>query len=315
MLLLPVLTSGDLPSPTGGLLIFVEADGGIPAPRVAVSAELRETGWPGISILELTLDFEERIPGLRWYLITSGQYQPPPGVPVHAHCVYVAEMASDGTVRCPADEYAGAANVRYRAGGLGAAQDGKVFAVTDYDGYHDTSSALVEGVVSREAPVAMFGDLTVFLPVGTPETTTAGSQTFGALAPIAGYNIGDYGVNEELRALDAGEDEQTSFLAEKTSGRLIEPVAVSSIRLELREELGFSEVTSARPPVASTDRLVWQNLEVRRKGVNYVLHDPLAANSQLTATFLAGLTGSMALTFAGLLLGPFLRRRAGLAEL
>ena len=314
VLLLPVLTSGDLPNPTGGILIFEKADSGSAPGSAKVTAELWETGWSGVSILRLTFDFEERTPGLHWYLIASGQYQPPPAVPVDAHCVYVAEAASDGTVRCPADEFAGAGNVRYRPGGLGAVQDGKVFAISDYDGYDDASSALVEGVLSDEAPNDIFGDLTVNLPVSTPATTTAGSETYGALAPIAAYNLGDYGVNEELRALNAAEELHTNFFAEKISGRPIEPVPVSDVRLELREEIGFREVISARPSVASNDRLVWQDSEIRSGGVHFVLHDPLAANLQLTLTFLAGLTGSMALAFAGLLLAPLLRRRAGLSE-
>lgn len=217
-------------------------------------------------------------------------------------------------MRCPRDDLAGATNVEYRPGGLGAVSNGRARAISDHDGYDDASASLLTGTLSSASPSGdIFSDLTVYLPISTPARTSAGSETYGALAPIAAHNLGDFGVNKDLGPVAHPDTATRSPYAERETGRSIEPLSVTGIRLEVRESLNYKEVTAARPPVVSDDRLVWDDPEVQSAGVRYVLHDPLAANTQLIQTFMAGITGSAALTFLWLMLEPVVQRKAGLS--
>ncbi len=311
-LLRPVLATSEPPVTAGGILLFVE--GARKAPAASIDATIWRTGFPDISIVELELQFEEPPLGAHWYVIASGQYEIAKSAPLPTYCVYPGgELGPDGTILCPRDELTGSVGARYRAGGLGAIDhDNRVRAIKDHEAYDDGTASVIEG---RFTAAGRIGDkaahLTISLPIRSPRLHRAGSETIGALAPIASYNQSDLGLNEDLGPV-ASQTARGSAYAETATRVPLSGIEVSSIGLTLREELGFKDVASSRPPVVSDDRLVWDTPETRRDGVQYVLHDPVAANRQLVQTFVAGLTASTAFAFMLLLLEPLLRRKAGL---
>lgn len=312
-LLRPVLATSEPPVTSGGILLFVE--GAQETPAASIDATIWRTGFPGISIVELKLQFEKPPLGAHWYAIASGQYQIPESAPLPAYCVYPGDLGPDGTVLCPRDELIGSAGARYRTGGLGAIDhDNRVRAIVDHEAYDEGTASVVEGTFTD---AGRSGDraasLTISLPIRSPRQRRAGSQTIGALAPIASYNQSDLGLNEDLGPVAYQTRGRLSTYAETATRKPLTGIKISSIRLTLREELNYKDVASSRPPVVSNDRLVWDNPEIRRDGVQYVLHDPVAANSQLVRTFGAGLTASIGFAFMLLLLEPLLRRKAGLS--
>lgn len=310
-----VLLFGDLGShrgverPSGGIILATAVtaeDEILPSVSASVQAEIWETGWDGISEMHLTIQFEEPRSGLRWFVIPSGQYEIAAGTPTHAHCIYYPERRREDIVECPADTGA----TRYRPGGLGSLHERSVVRISDsFDGYEDATASIIEGTLRRDALTREVPDeVDVMVPIRTPQQATAGSDTYGALAPVAAVNVGDFGTTERVGVLPARYATDTAFLAEKQSGIPLDPVDVSRITVSVRDSPEFESVAFSSPPVTSSDRLEWSNGDLRTSGMRYVLHDSLAETSLIRRSFLAGLCASLALAFLFLIFEQWFHR-------
>ena len=140
------------------------------------------------------------------------------------------------------------------------------------------------------------GLVEVAFPVRTPETTTGGGDTYGALAPVAAVNLGDFGLfpKKESREIDALGD-----LLDAVDRTVLNSVDVSAIRLDVDSDVGFKEIASATPPTAAADALTWTSPRIREQTTRYVLHDAASEASLIRNTFIGGVIGGLA---AGLLI-------------
>ena len=202
----------------------------------------------------------------------------------------------------------GLTNVRYRPGGLGIVKDASVHALTDYVGWDDSESLVLQGKVAPRGTTGLpEGQVRLNFPIATPVTVSRGGESDGALAPVAGQDDGESGVGKPIRrAIDPN-----AFWADTRTGEGFTPLGVSSISLDAGKVASTAAVTRASPQTPSSDRLLWVDPEVRRVGTTYTVTDSNLTNSALLRTFLAGLTASAALSLFVLAAEPYLRRRSG----
>lgn len=298
------------PSTSGGLLLLTNRAPGDPADVASLRVDIEDTGFPGVSALRATIRFERPRRGLRWTLVASGQYEIPLDVPTAGFCRFRAERTSPTEVVCPVDVESGPPVVVSGDRELAVGGPDGVYGVIDYDGYEAAGSSMVRGgIPSLPAGDPAAGTAETRLPIRTPATTSAGSNTYGVLAPVGAVNLADYGSGPKLgdRRL-----ELPTGLLDATTLEPLSEASISDVRLALPAELGFEELATARPRPVSDTRLEWTSPDIRSGPIRFVLHDPVREGRVVRRTFLGGVTGGLAAGFFVLGLELLLvRRRAG----
>lgn len=295
--------------PRGGLLLFASGRAAESA-LAEVSADIRGTGWPGVSELWLTLKFSKPPSDLVVYAIVSGQYAVPSDADINSFCTGAHPGPEEGTLTCRNSEvFMGLSDVEYRPGGLGIVRDGGVYNISDYAGYDLSDSSLLQGRVAPRTESGLpEGEVRFNFPIRTPVTVSRGGESDGALAPIAGQDAGDAGVGSLVRTV-LGTD--GSLWADTGTGQRFSPLTISRVSLDAGDVAPTAAVTRSAPQTSSSNRLRWVDPELRQRGVTYTVTDGNLTNSALLRTFLAGLTASAALSMLVMAAEPYLRKRAG----
>jgi hypothetical protein len=160
-------TSRTAPTPRGGLYLLTEANEEYRDSFSAdLEADIRPTGFEGLSALWLTVRFQRPAPRLQWHVVVSGQYQIPPGTPPEAYCIGRSQRLRGDIIACPVDDITGGStNVQYRAGGLGAIDGDNVKAITDsFDGLDPSTSSVLEGRLARPEDTGLdAGEIRLFI--------------------------------------------------------------------------------------------------------------------------------------------------------
>ena len=297
-----------------GVADTAEATGSADNVTASVNAELWTTGYTNISELHVTLHFSEPTIGMHWFLIPSGQYRIRPDTPTHAFCIYYPKRVDKETIKCPRDP----AGTVYRPGGLGALDEGFVKRISDsFDGYDDPSASIIEGSITLDQSTGQpAAEVEVLVPIRSPVEAKAGSDTYGAMAPIAARNIGDFGSSGQVRPVprEFANAASNKFFAERASGRPLNLLEISSVHVSVNDQPAFETLAFSSPPPTTTDRLAWSSQELRTTGIRYVLHDPLAETSLVRRSFLAGLCASAALAFVFLLIERWFHNESALRD-
>jgi len=288
-------TSSRPPDADGGLILLADTDEQRTdlvrrAPVTAsVSAEMWQTGFAGISMLSLSLTFTKPRPGLRWYVVASGQYNPRPDTDLNAFCVGLGATRSGRTVRCPDSLSNGSVEVEYRFGDqIGETFENAIHRINSLDGYIDGDATVITG---RLAPLdyGIAFPTKIFIPIPTPKRARLGSDDYGSLAQITTSDRGDIGFTNTLRRLP---DEYAATAADKaivSTGHPVDYIQVPALHLELDEPLSTRTVAWASPPPDRADRLVWTSDQGSLGPISFLLHDPFQQQGLVRRSFLAGM--------------------------
>jgi hypothetical protein len=309
------------PRAIGGLLLFVDSeetrsqiveDEPVAA---AVDAQMWETGFPNTSLLSLSLKFANPKPGLRWYVVVSGQYNPDPGTDVNTFCVYggtPTRMAD--RVRCRnvslRSAIDGSTDIEYRFGDrIGSIYEEEIHKISDsFDGYIDGDSTVITGrLISSDRD----SETLIHIPFPTPHHVTIAGDELWALAPIAPFDRGDYGTAEKIRSLPPQYADTSAYFASVSTGHPIDFIRLPTLSLELREGLDGRELAWASPPPDRPDVLAWSTDRGGDLGpFSFRIHDAVAQTGIARRSFLAGVFVSVGAALLVLLLEQWLTRKS-----
>ena len=285
------------PSVAGGLLLLADSTEKVASDQAAASvkAELWETGWPDTSMLALTVEFAKPMPGLRWYVVVSGQYKPDSETNINAFCTGPPGTRTGAVVRCPNYPSAGSVDIEYRFGDrIGLIYEGGIYRITDMRGYIDNDATIITG---RVAPpeYGQFYPTSIDIPIPTPDRTRLGSDEYGSLALIGPRGGGGTGwdLNDSLGRLPAQYADTAAHLATVATKRPIRHIGMRPLQLRLYESLNTRNIEWASPPPDRSDQLTWDTREGNLGPISFLIHDPFEQNELVLRSFAAGVVVSI----------------------
>lgn len=280
------------PAPDGGLLLLTDRSVRKNPDAASMEVHISPMGFDGLSAMRVVMRFRQPRPGLRWTLVASGQYRIPGDAPEPAYCRFRPERRSSSEVLCPVDVGLEDPAVIYPDREILATSPTGIYGIKDYDGYDAETSSLVRGGLPRYSQADPdYGTVEAAFPIRTPTKATGGSNSYGALAPVAAVNLGDFGLWPEVDSRPISEPGDLLDAVDRTS---LNPADISNVQLTMDEDLGYRQVASASPPSVSSDRLQWTAPEIRSQITRYVLHDAAKEGDLLRQTFIGGVLGGLA---------------------
>jgi hypothetical protein len=307
--------NNNTPIPTGGVLLLADAK----SPGMdwhsravnrtlaaSITAETWVTGDPGISELMLKMWFTNAKPGTRWYVVASGQYFPDSKFSSNMFCDNPPQVRLASRIPCRDTLGNGSRNIEYRyRDQIGAPHDGEIDGPLDsVDGYDSRSVAVITGVIGPDLAVAT----RVFVPYHTPPRQQPSGDEVISLAPIGLYD-NEFGSARPLGTVAAGYRDASGRFADLESGQILDYFHISEMDVKVDDEaLSKRELESAKPPTASTDKLLWHEEGEGITQISYRLHDPYAQDRIAVYSFGAGLLASVGVAALLLLLEQILAR-------
>jgi hypothetical protein len=292
----PGFSSNDNPpEAVGGLLIFT--DGSLDSYiEASVEANIWQTGFAGISILELTLEFRNAHPGIRWFIAASGQYAPQIDMPLGAFCPGISAVRSSSIIGCRNNSGYGLRDVTYNfKDHIGALEGQEIKTITDsLVGYIDTNTVIVSGILARPYQYQLGSSLTasVFIPFQSPASPQLGSDKYFAYAAVAIGPSSDIGTGASLGRIRNAHP--SAFFADSFTRTPINYLPISSLTLSLDVGVGENQLSWASPPTVQSDQLEWSTTGQGIGPVKFTLHDPFAADRLSRDSFIAGVLVAIA---------------------
>jgi hypothetical protein len=288
-------SNDDPPAAAGGLLIFT--DGSLDSYiEASVEANTWQTGFTGISMLELTLVFRNAHPGIRWFIAASGQYAPQIDMPLGAFCPDISAARSGSIIGCRNNFGHGSRDVTYNfKDHIGALEGQEIKTITEsLVGYIDTNTVIVSGMLTRpyQYQLGSAFSTTVFIPFQSPASTQIGSDKYFAYAPIAIGPPSDIGTGATLGRITTADP--SAFFADSFTRTPINYLPISSLTLSLDVGVGENQLSWASPPTVQSDQLEWRTTGQGVGPVKFTLHDPFAADRLSRDSFIAGVLVAIA---------------------
>jgi hypothetical protein len=278
------------PQAAGGLLMFTaEPLGSRMYGTVAVNSY--QTGFPGVSVLDLTLNFRNARPGTRWFIAASGQYAPRIDTPLAAFCPDTSAARLGAIVACRNNGTDGSRNVTYNfEDHIGALDGRQIMRITDsLDGYIDTDAVILSGILARSPQDQSSSTLTtrIIIPIQSPDSSQVGSDEYFAYAPIAIVDQGDFGTGAPLGKITTAHPQ--AFFADSFSRTPVNYLSISSLSLSVDVGTRENQLTWASPPTVRAGQLRWRTKGQGIGTVKFTLHDPFAADRLSRDSFFAGI--------------------------
>ena len=280
------------PQAAGGLLMFTAEPTSSNIQTAAVVVDSRKSdGFPGVSILEVTLEFEHARPGLRWYIAASGQYAPKINQPLVEFCADATVARTGSIIACQNNAGHGYRDATYNfKDHIGMLYGQQIRDLGDsLPGYIDTNTVIVSGILTKSYPIGPPGTLAteIWIPFQTPASTTISSDTYFAYAPIAITSTGDFGEGALLGQID--NPHSTALFGDSAAHMPLDYLQVSSLDLSVEADTGKDELTRASPPTVQSDQLEWHTTGNGIGAINFTFHNPFFADQLSRNIFIAGI--------------------------
>jgi len=307
------------PQVRGGLLLFVAAPFGNNV-EASVDSVIHQTGYAGISLLNLTLTFNRAYPGLRWFIAASGQYNPHIDMELDAFCDRGGRASRTGKmINCDDDAYDGSVGVKYDfADHIGSLSGRQIRKITDsMDGYLDSDTVIVSGTLTGNSQQSASPAFTtaITVPMHTLTGAHLGSDEYFTYPPIAIFDHGDIGIGPALGEIAGAHNIPVSaFFGDSSTGLPVNYLKLSSVTLAIDVGTRVSQLSWASPPTVRTDKLQWRSTGEGFDDVKFTLHDPFAADRLSRDSFIAGVLASIAASALLLLLEKFISRSVDRAQ-
>lgn len=265
--------------------------------RASVLAqELGESGFPGISLLSLSLKFENPDGG-RWYIIASGDYNIPEDMPDTNYCFGPQPRRIAGGIECSSDNWASFTyNFEQELGYRGPGGAYRVYGVDGYDARHVT---VISGRLPPSSARAEERSVNLWLPIPTPRPSILNGKTFLRYGQI-GFSTRGSGSGELLNP-ECGDDDSVPMpwaLAEPCTP--IVDIEITRAQFYALEEVGTRAIEYSIPAVTPHPKLAW-DVAGPFPGGTALLVDSFAVESAAQQTFLCGvllgLAGSTSIAF------------------
>jgi hypothetical protein len=300
------------PHATGGLLMFTaEPTSSSHFQTAAVWVDSRKSdGFPGVSILEVTLVFEHARPGLRWYIAASGQYAPKINMPIVEFCADATAVRRGSIIACRNNAGHGYRDATYNfKDHIGMLYGRQIRDLGDsLPGYIDTNTVIVSGILTNSYPIGPPGTLAthIWIPFRSPASTKIGSDTYFAYAPVAITSGGDFGQGALLGQI--ANPHSTALFGDSAAQMPLDYLQVSSLDLSIEAGAGKDELTRASPPTVQSDQLQWQTTGNGIGAISFTFHNPFIADQLSRDIFIAGICISIGATALLLLLEKLIER-------
>jgi hypothetical protein len=297
------------PHSDGGIIIFDTAPLGSSI-TATIDATVEPTGFPGTSLLKLTLNFQNASPGLRWFIAASGDYRPKASTPIAAFCPGGALGYRTGraTIACRNSQFFGSQDVSYNSADHIGALDGRtVVRISDsLDGYIDGDTTIISGILTGMdlQPTGNILSTEIIVPISTRLPVQIGSDNFFSYPPIAIVDQGDFGTGLPLGKVTTLHPR--AFFADGSTKLPVDYLPVTSLSLDIDLGTQINQLNWASPPTARSDQLRWH---VRGQGIQTVkfsLHNPFFADRLSRNSIFAGIYLSLATSALLLLLERFI---------
>jgi hypothetical protein len=279
------------PGATGGLLMFTAEPTGSTIQTAAVVVDSRKSGFPDVSILEVTLIFEHARPGLRWYLAASGQYAPKISMPLVEFCADATAVRKGSIIACQNNAGHGYRDATYNfKDHIGMLYGRQIRDLSDsLPGYLNTNTVIVSGILTNSYQVGPPGSLAthIWIPFQPPVSTEIGSDTYSSYAPIAITSSGDFGEGALLGQIAS--PHSTALFGDSADHMPLDYLQVSSLGLYIEAGTGQDELTRASPPTVQSDQLQWQITGDGIGPIDFTFHNPFADDQLSRNIFLAGI--------------------------
>lgn len=263
---------------------------------VSVTAEIRRTVDPGVSTINLNMNFPTARPGLRWFVAASGAYAPDLHIPLLNYCTNASAHRTGRLITCRDGLLSGSNDVTYNfADHIGSLQGRAINRITDsLDGYLDSDSVIVSGILTGELAGAQTHGLVtrVIIPIRTLQPTQIGSDKYYAYPPIGATNIADYGTGRPIARIKG--PISRAFFADVFTREPINYIAIRSVTVHIDSNPPAAQLTWATPPSARANELVWRSSDHGSGLIRFSLHDPFAADRLSKNSFLAGILATIA---------------------
>jgi hypothetical protein len=280
------------PHATGGLLMFTAEPTSSNIQTAAVVVDSRKSdGFPGVSILEVTLVFEHARPGLRWYIAASGQYAPKISMPLVEFCADATAVRKGSIIACQNNAGHGYRDATYNfKDHIGMLYGRQIRDLGDsLPGYINTNTVIVSGILTNSYPIGPPGTLAthIWIPFQSPASAKIGSDTYFAYAPIAITSSGDFGQGALLGQI--ANPHSTALFGDSAAHMPLDYLQVSSLNLSIETGTGKDELTQASPPTVQSDQLQWQTTGNGIGAISFTFHNPFVADQLSRNIFIAGI--------------------------
>lgn len=289
-------SGGSPPSADGGLLFFIEAPL-VNRIEASIDTNIDQTGYTNTSLLNVTVNFQNAYPGLKWFIAASGQYAPSAETALGAFCPGVTPASRLGSaIICRNNPFYGSSDVTYRfADHIGAIDGRQIDKITDsFDGYIDADTVIVSGSLLGGQPGQPGSVLSteITIPIQSPSPTQLGSDKYFAYAPIAVIDQGDFGTGPQLGNVSSMKPQ--AYFADSATRLPINYLDITSSSLAIDVGSSISQLSWASPPTVQADELQWRSGGQGIGEVKFTLHDPFAADRLARNSFIAGIAVSIA---------------------
>lgn len=300
------------PHATGGLLMFTAEPTSSQIPTAAVVVDSHKSdGFPGVSILEVTLIFEHARPGLRWYIAASGQYAPKINMPLPEFCADATAVLKSSIISCRNNAGHGYRDATYNfKDHIGSLDGSQIRDVGDsLPGYINTNTVIVSGTLTKSFPIGPPGTLAseIWIPFRSPDSTEIGSDTYFAYAPMAiNYYTLDLGPGALIGQI--ANPHSTASFGDSAAHMPLDYLQVSSLDLTIEAGKGKDELARASPPTVQSDQLQWHTTGNGIGAISFTFHNPFVADQLSRDIFIAAIFISIGATALLLLLEKLIER-------